>query len=54
MELDLAPFNLPAALENALTLIRERAARHGLGSGPRARPRWATLWATSARSSRSS
>jgi signal transduction histidine kinase len=31
MELDLAPFNLPAALENALTLIRERAARHDLG-----------------------
>jgi signal transduction histidine kinase len=30
MELDLAPFNLPASLENALTLIRERAARHEL------------------------
>jgi signal transduction histidine kinase len=31
MELELGPFNLPAALENALTLIRERAARHELG-----------------------
>jgi len=30
MELELAPFNLPAALENALTLVRERAERHGL------------------------
>jgi signal transduction histidine kinase len=30
MELDLAPFNLPASLENAMTLIRERAARHEL------------------------
>ncbi|MBI3456704.1 MAG: GAF domain-containing protein [Candidatus Rokubacteria bacterium] len=30
MELELAPFNLPAALENAFTLVRERAQRHGL------------------------
>ena len=30
MELDLAPFNLPLALDNALTLVRERAMRHGI------------------------
>ena len=30
MELELGTFNLPMALENALTLIRERATRHGL------------------------
>ncbi len=30
MELRLEPFNLPLALENALTLVRERAKRHGI------------------------
>jgi signal transduction histidine kinase len=30
MELELATFSLPAALENALTLVRERATRHGI------------------------
>jgi signal transduction histidine kinase len=30
MDLELAGFSLPAALDNALTLIRERAARHGI------------------------
>jgi signal transduction histidine kinase len=30
MELDLAEFDLPAALQNALTLVRERAQRHGI------------------------
>jgi signal transduction histidine kinase len=30
MELDLAAFNLPLALDNALTLVRERAMRHGI------------------------
>ena len=30
MDLELAPFDLPAALDNALTLVRERAARHGI------------------------
>ena len=30
MELELTDFNLPAALDNALTLVRERAARHGV------------------------
>ena len=30
MELELVAFDLPAALENALTLVRERATRHGI------------------------
>jgi signal transduction histidine kinase len=30
MELEVAPFDLPAAVENALTLVRERASRHGI------------------------
>jgi GAF domain-containing protein len=30
MELELTDFNLPATLDNALTLVRERAARHGI------------------------
>jgi signal transduction histidine kinase len=30
MELELATFDLPAALDNALTLVRERAASHGI------------------------
>jgi signal transduction histidine kinase len=30
MELDVAEFDLPMAIENALTLIKERAARHGI------------------------
>ena len=30
MELEAQPFDLPAALDNALTLIRERAARHSI------------------------
>jgi signal transduction histidine kinase len=31
MELNLSTFNLPAAIDNSLTLIRERAMRHGIG-----------------------
>ncbi len=31
MELTLAQFHLPLALDNALTLVKERAARHGIG-----------------------
>jgi signal transduction histidine kinase len=31
MELNLGTFDLPAAIDNALTLIRERAMRHGIG-----------------------
>lgn len=30
MELDLARFHLPSAIDNALTLVRERAGRHGI------------------------
>jgi signal transduction histidine kinase len=30
MELELTDFNLPATLDNALTLVRERAGRHGV------------------------
>ena len=30
MELTLAPFHLPVALENAVTLVKERASRHGI------------------------
>ena len=30
MELELSPFELPVALDNALTLVRERASRHGI------------------------
>ena len=30
MELEVAEFNLPAALQNAMTLVRERAQRHGI------------------------
>ena len=33
MELDMADFDLPAALQNALTLVRERAQRHGIQLG---------------------
>ena len=55
MELELGQFSLREALENGLTMVRERASRHGIalepggrpGLGRRSRP-------TSARSSRSS
>ena len=30
MELNVSEFNLPATIDNALTLVRERASRHGL------------------------
>jgi signal transduction histidine kinase len=30
LELELGPFHLPTALDNALTLVRERASRHGI------------------------
>ena len=33
MELDMADFDLPDALQNALTLVRERAQRHGIELG---------------------
>jgi hypothetical protein len=30
MELALAAFDVPLAIENAVTLVKERAARHGI------------------------
>jgi signal transduction histidine kinase len=33
MELDLSRFDMPAALADAMTLIRERATKHGIGLG---------------------
>jgi len=30
MELELADFHLPTAIDNALTLVRERASRRGI------------------------
>jgi signal transduction histidine kinase len=33
MELDFADFDMPAALQNAMTLVRERAQRHGIALG---------------------
>jgi signal transduction histidine kinase len=33
MELELGAFDLPVALDNALTLVRERASRHGIALG---------------------
>ncbi len=39
MELAPAPFDLPLALENALTLVRERASRHGIALGLEVDPR---------------
>ena len=39
MELELSNFNLPAALANALTLVRERAQRHGIALSLEVDPR---------------
>ena len=38
MELELSSFDLPAALSNAMTLVRERAQRHGIALVARGRP----------------
>ena len=38
MELEAQPFDLPAAFDNALTLIRERASRNSIGLGVQRRP----------------
>ncbi len=35
MELEAADFDLPSAIDNALTLVRERAQRHGISAGAR-------------------
>ncbi len=39
MELEAQPFDLPAAFDNALTLIRERATRNSIGLGVHVDPR---------------
>jgi len=39
MELEALPFDLPAALDNALTLIKERAARNSIGLAVHVDPR---------------
>lgn len=39
MELDLSSFHLPAAVSNAVTLIKERAHRHGISLGVELDPR---------------
>jgi signal transduction histidine kinase len=39
MELELTRFSVPLALENALTLVKERAARHGIVVGLNVQPR---------------
>ena len=33
MELELAEFDLPTAIDNALILVRERASRRGISAG---------------------
>jgi K+-sensing histidine kinase KdpD len=43
MELAPASFHLPAALENAVTLVRERASRHGIGLRVEVDPRLGEL-----------
>ena len=54
MELELTDFNLPAALDNALTLVRERAGRHGIALDLTVdEPAGRRSWPTSGRSSRS-
>jgi signal transduction histidine kinase len=39
MELELGVFDMPVALDNALTLVRERASRHGIALGVTLDPR---------------
>ena len=53
LELELGRFHLPTALDNALTLVRERATRHGITLTQTVDGGWATSWRTSGRSSRS-
>ena len=49
LELELGRFHLPTALDNVLTLVRERATRTGSRS-PRPWPEgWRTSWPTSGR-----
>jgi signal transduction histidine kinase len=43
MELELSDFDLPAVLDNALTLVKERAQRHGIALGKRVDPALGTV-----------
>ncbi len=45
MELDVEAFDVPAALSNAMTLVRERAQRHGIALGIEAAPELGELHA---------
>ncbi|MGQ0544432.1 MAG: sensor histidine kinase, partial [Betaproteobacteria bacterium] len=45
MELELSTFDLPAAVSNAMTLVRERAQRHGIALGLEMDPRLGVLQA---------
>ncbi|HUG76054.1 MAG TPA: ATP-binding protein, partial [Burkholderiales bacterium] len=45
MELELSSFHLPTALSNAMTLVRERAQRHGIALGLEVDPRLGELQA---------
>ena len=49
MELTPAPFHLPTAVENAVTLVKERAARHGIALHLDLDPRVGELVGRSAR-----
>ncbi len=53
MELDVESFDVPSALDNALTLVRERAQRHGIALGLDVDPGLASCAPTNASSSRS-
>jgi signal transduction histidine kinase len=52
MELELATFDLPSAIDNARTFVRERATKHGIRLDVNVDDRLGNLSATSARSSR--
>ena len=52
MELEIATFDLPLAIDNARTFVRERATKHGINSTLQLTSGLATLSATSGRSSR--
>jgi signal transduction histidine kinase len=43
MELEVSDFDLPSALDNALTLVKERAQRHGIALGKRVDPALGTV-----------
>ena len=45
MDLEISAFDLPGALSNAMTLVRERAQRHGIALGLEVDPQLGALWA---------